>query len=138
MDRPCDLYHGTKREISALEKNCPVVSTAPLALQCATRHRLPAARYRFDLKQKTGNLDPGEDRGAIEITAQWFFNPNPKIAPDLKQKRKQGWPLTGHGIDSDTEVGQFLYSYTVHWLYCTVRGNCFAFLVVRCARAPTV
>ncbi|CAN0111503.1 unnamed protein product [Ascophyllum nodosum] len=57
-------------------------------------------RQWFDLKRKTGDLAPGEERGGIEITTQWFFNP--KITPDVKQKR-QSWSLTGDGIESDTE-----------------------------------
>ena len=79
----------------------------PPALQCATRNRLPATRNRFDLKRKTGDLAPGEESGGIEITTQWFFNP--KITPDVKQKR-QSWSLTGDGIESDTEVGQLRYT----------------------------
>lgn len=46
---------------------------------------------RFDLRLKSGELPPGEERGVIEITTQWFYNP---MAASATYKKG----------DSDTEV----------------------------------
>lgn len=57
---------------------------------------------RFDLKLKSGELPPGEERGAIEITTQWFYNPN--IAAKDKKKKTDFVPRWLQDADSDTEV----------------------------------
>ena len=60
------------------------------------------ATRRFDLKLKSGELPPGEERGAIEITTQWFYNPN--IAAKDKTKKMDFVPRWLQDADSDTEV----------------------------------
>ncbi|CAN0456303.1 unnamed protein product, partial [Hapterophycus canaliculatus] len=45
----------------------------------------PTVRGRFDLRLKSGELPPGEERGAIEITTQWFFSPS--VAPASEKKK---------------------------------------------------
>ncbi len=48
-------------------------------------HGIPS---RYDLKRKSGDLPPGEDRGAIDITTQWFFNPAVAGIEEAKAKAK--------------------------------------------------
>ncbi|CAN0146174.1 unnamed protein product, partial [Laminaria digitata] len=58
----------------------------------------------YDLKLKSGNLPPGEERGAIQITTQWYFNPAIAAAGKTKKKGKiiPDWlPIPTE--DSDTE-----------------------------------
>lgn len=57
---------------------------------------------RFDLKLKSGELPPGEERGAIEITTQWFYNPN--ITAKGKKKKVDLVPRWLQHEESDTEV----------------------------------
>lgn len=61
---------------------------------------------RYDLRLKSGDLPPGEERGAIDITTQWFFNPVVAGLGEARAKaKKTEFGLTnwiGEG-DSDTE-----------------------------------
>eukprot|EP00752_Nemacystus_decipiens_P012043 g10677.t1 len=57
-------------------------------------------RQWFDLKLKSG-LAPAEDRRAIEITTQWFYNPN--IAAKDKTKKAGFVDRLLHTADSDTD-----------------------------------
>ncbi len=60
---------------------------------------------RYDLRRKSGDLPPGEERGAIDITTQWFFNPAVAGLEVAKAKKKGDFGLTNWigEVDSDTE-----------------------------------
>ncbi|CBN78812.1 conserved unknown protein [Ectocarpus siliculosus] len=61
-------------------------------------------RQWYDLKLRTGELPAGEERGAIEITTQWFFNPK-FAAKDEATKKKAEFSVVNwlHDAESDTE-----------------------------------
>lgn len=73
----------------------------------ASNHKMtPTVRVRFDLRLKSGELPPGEERGAIEITTQWFHKPSAAPVSEKKKVdfRVAKWLGPRDSDTSDTDV----------------------------------